>query len=148
MNSIKVKMQSMVDEKEYAKRRLEETETEAEEFNQKIKAAEEEHQSLLKKINQTDLEFDKMCEELSNNNTKLDEANKASATVLLILFIIFIMNIKVNTKILFLKSELEVGGLQRRINLTETELEQMESRLKEITAQLTTASQNSDKSEQ
>lgn len=148
MNSIKVKMQSMVDEKEYAKRRLEETETEAEEFNQKIKAAEEEHQSLLKKINQTDLEFDKMCEELSNNNTKLDEANKASATVLLILFIIFIMNIKVNTKILFLKSELEVGGLQRRINLTETELEQMESRLKEITTQLTTASQNSDKSEQ
>merc|ERR1719468_611346 len=92
MNSIKVKMQSMVDEKEYAKRRLEETETEA--------------------------------EELSNNNTKLDEANKASAA-----------------------SELEVGGLQRRINLTETELEQMESRLKEITEQLTTASHNSDKSE-
>lgn len=45
------------------------------------------------------------------------------------------------------KSELEVGGLQRRINLTETELEQMETRLKETTAQLTTASHNSDESE-
>lgn len=124
MNSIKTKMMSMVQEKEYAKTRLEEAEREADEYKEKIKASEEEHQSLLKKINQADLEFDKASEELSTNITKLEEAHKASAN-----------------------SELEVGGLQRRINLTETELEQMESRLKEVSAQLAIASHNSDESE-
>lgn len=124
MNSIKIKMQSMVQEKEYAKTRLEETEREAEEYKEKIKASEEEHQSLLKKINAADLEYDKTCEELSTAITKLEDAHKASAN-----------------------SELEVGGLQRRINLTETELEQMEVRYKEISAQLASASHNSDESE-
>jgi len=124
MNSIKIKMQSMVQEKEYAKTRLEETEREAEEYKEKIKASEEEHQSLLKKINTADLEYDKTCEELSTATTKLEDAHKASAN-----------------------SELEVGGLQRRINLTETELEQMEVRYKEISAQLASASHNSDESE-
>ena len=42
---------------------------------------------------------------------------------------------------------MEVGGLQRRINLTETELEQMEVRYKQISVQLTNASHNSDESE-
>lgn len=103
MNSIKIKMQAMVQEKEYAKTRIEEAEKEANELQEKIKAAEEEHQSLLKKINQADLEFDKASEELSTANTKLEEAAKASAN-----------------------SELEVHALQRRINLTETDFEQME----------------------
>jgi len=124
MNSIKIKMESMVGEREYARTRLEEAEKETEDLKDKIKAAEEEHQSMLKKINAADLDYDKACVELSTATTKLEEAHKASAN-----------------------SELEVGGLQRRINLTETELEQMESRLKSITAQLTNASHSSDESE-
>lgn len=42
---------------------------------------------------------------------------------------------------------MEIGGLQRRINLTETELEQMEQRLKQITEDLNKASKNSEESE-
>ena len=40
-----------------------------------------------------------------------------------------------------------MGGLQRRINLTESELEQLNTRLKDTSEQLTNASQNSDTSE-
>ncbi len=42
---------------------------------------------------------------------------------------------------------MEIGALQRRINLSETELEQMESRLKTISEQLLQASKNSEESE-
>ena len=45
------------------------------------------------------------------------------------------------------KAELEVQALQRRINLTETDFEQMENRLKEITAQLNAASHAAEESE-
>jgi hypothetical protein len=42
---------------------------------------------------------------------------------------------------------LEVQALQRRINLTETDFEQMETRLKEMTAALTSTSHAADESE-
>jgi hypothetical protein len=99
-DTIRKKMQAMIDCKENAYVRADQAERKKKEFEEKIKLVElkfflilkynirckllkqdEEHSSLLKRISQLDLELDKAEEELSEVNTKLDVSNKNSAEV-------------------------------------------------------------------
>lgn len=122
--AVKMRMQFMAQESEYAKNRLEQALQEEEDFKEKIKQAENDNAQMRKDLKEKELEFDKVSEELTKSEEKMVEREKTAE-----------------------QAELDVGTLTRRINLTENELEIMNDRLKDILEELSIKSKAADESE-
>jgi len=124
MDSIKKKMSQLKNEKDQAIERAEKNEQRAIELEDAIRTAENEHNGLLKKISGFDLQVDLSSEELTDVNTKLETATKQTET-----------------------SELEIGGLQRRIFLITDDRTKTEQRLAAVESQLAEKTKQADESE-